>query len=67
MADQSRKDHFSSGFTGLDEAGMNHIEKILSHLSDLPSQQELPPSNPETPPICKPADDKLKLKAANEQ
>jgi hypothetical protein len=30
MPGQSRKSHFTSGFTGLDEAGKTHIEKVLS-------------------------------------
>jgi hypothetical protein len=49
-ADERRKDRFSSGFTGLNEPGKTHIEKIISHLSDLPPPQEpVPPTNPETP------------------
>jgi hypothetical protein len=67
MSDQSRKGHFSSGFTDLDEAGKTQIEKMLSHLSELPlSRQELP-GNPEIPPICKPSDDKLQLGVEHEQ
>jgi hypothetical protein len=59
--DQSRKDHFSSGFTGLNEAGKTRIEKILSQLS------KLPPPWQELPPFCKPLDNELQLKAADEQ
>jgi hypothetical protein len=59
--DQSRKDHFSYGFTGLTEDGKTHIEKILSQLS------ELPPPRSALYPLCKPSDNELQLKAANEQ
>jgi hypothetical protein len=61
MPDQNRNDHFSSGFTGLNEAGKTHIEKILSQLS------KLPPPRQELPPLCKPPDNELQLKASNEQ
>jgi hypothetical protein len=59
--DQSRKDQFSSGFTGLNEAGKTHIEKILSQLSKLSSSRQ------ELPPLCKPPDNELQLKASDEQ
>jgi len=68
MPDQARKDHFSSGFTALDETGKTHIEKMLSQLSELPpSPEQLPPCNQENPSICKPADNELQLRQTNEQ
>jgi hypothetical protein len=59
--DQSRNGHFSSGFTGLNEAGKTRIENILSHLS------KLPPPRQKLPPHCKPPDNELQLKASDEQ
>jgi hypothetical protein len=53
MSDQDRKNHFSTGFTALDEAGKTHIEKMLSQLSELPpSPEPLPLCNQEIPQIC---------------
>jgi hypothetical protein len=59
--DQSRNDHFSSGFTGLNEAGKTRIEKILSQLS------KLPPPRQGLSPLCKPPDNEVQLKASDEQ
>lgn len=61
MPDENRNGQFSSGFTGLNEAGKTRIEKILSQLS------KLPPSRQELPPLCKPPDNELQLKASDEQ
>jgi hypothetical protein len=56
MPDRARKDNFSSGFIGLDEAGKTYIEKILSNLSEQPHSPELvSPCKQETPSICIPA------------
>jgi hypothetical protein len=67
MSDQNRKDHFSSGFTALDEAGKTRIEKTLSQFSEPPSKEPASPCNQEAPPICKPADNALQLRETNEQ
>jgi hypothetical protein len=59
MSDQDRKSHFSSGFSGLDEAGKTHIEKMLSQFLEPSSPEPSPPNNQEPPTLCKTPENEL--------